>query len=86
MFTALGLVGSLFGGWLLLRVVRSRVLCHALPIYQPAMLGSIFGVPAGYWIYDRLFQAERPPLMPTTTLVPETPTPDPDPVDVGGQL
>lgn len=56
---AVAVAGGLLGAWLLLRLLRARSLDRR-PIYQPAMLGSIFGVPAGFWINDRLFQAERP--------------------------
>jgi hypothetical protein len=61
-FRALAVVGVLLGVWLLLRFARRRAAGpeRPLPIYPPAMLGSLFGVPAGFWIQDRLFQAERP--------------------------
>jgi hypothetical protein len=56
---ALAVAGGLLGFWLVLRLVQGRSRDRR-PVYQPAMLGSIFGVPAGFWINDRLFQAERP--------------------------
>jgi hypothetical protein len=56
---AIAVSGGLLGGWLLLRLLRVRT-PERRPIYQPAMLGSIFGVAAGFWINDLLFQAERP--------------------------
>jgi hypothetical protein len=61
-YFALVLVGGLVGGWILLLLARSRMVKaeRPLPIYQPAMLGSLFGVPAGFWVHDRLFQKERP--------------------------
>jgi hypothetical protein len=86
---ALVVVGGLFGLWVLLSLLRRwRARKEAAltgappgPIYQPAMLGSLFGVPAGYWVYDRLFRLERPrPSAPPAELVPPVPphTPDPD--------
>lgn len=59
---ALAVVGALLGAWALLWFVRRRIAgkAEAPPIYRPAMLGSLFGVPAGFWIHDQLFQAERP--------------------------
>ena len=84
--SALGLLGSLFGVWIVFGVIRSRVVRPALPIYQPAMLGSLFGVPSAYWIYDRLFQAEHPvALAPVLTPAPE-PLPEPAPKDIGDLL
>lgn len=59
---ALAVAGSVFGFWLVVGFLRRRVAGPggAPAIYRPAMLGSMFGVPAGFWIHDRLFQAERP--------------------------
>jgi hypothetical protein len=87
LLAALVLIGSLVGVWILLRFVRSRVIYPAPPIYQPAMLGSLFGVPSGYWIYDRLFHAEHP-LTPPPSQHPEPtpPAPQPDPAHVGDVL
>jgi hypothetical protein len=71
---ALVVVGCLFGAWLLLSLLR-RISARreaaatyepVRQIYQPAMLGSLFGVPAGFWVYDRLFHLERPPAPPVT--------------------
>ncbi len=62
------IVGALVAAWVL-RLLLRRAVAHrqpaatgepCRPIYQPAMLGSLFGVPAGFWIYDRLFRCERP--------------------------
>ncbi len=61
-------VGVLVGAWVLLFLLRRAIARRQAaasgepcrPIYQPAMLGSLFGVPAGFWIYDRLFRGERP--------------------------
>jgi hypothetical protein len=68
-FQAAILVGVMFGAWVALMLLQRAVArrqatatgepCRSL--YQPAMLGSLFGVPAGFWIYDRLFRSERPP-------------------------
>ena len=58
-------VGGLAGFWLLLVLLRRLVVSReeggdpAPTIYQPAMLGSLFGTPAAFWIYDRLFHLER---------------------------
>ena len=89
--TALAVIGTLFGAWILLRFVRSRVVSPALPIYQPAMQGSLFGVPSGYWIYDRLYQAECPlthpaHVDPLAMLASPEPAPEPEPVDAGDAL
>jgi hypothetical protein len=62
------LVGVMIGAWVLLFLLRRAVARRQAAatgepcprLYQPAMLGSLFGVPAGFWIYDRLFRAERP--------------------------
>ena len=61
MLPALAVAGSLLAAWAFLMLARTRRgPGRALPIYQPAMQGSLFGVPAGYWVHDRLFYAERP--------------------------
>jgi hypothetical protein len=65
---AVTVVGVLVGVWVLLFLLRRAVARRQAattgepcrPIYQPAMLGSLFGVPAAFWIYDRLFRSERP--------------------------
>jgi hypothetical protein len=60
---AAAVVGGLVGLWVLLSLVRRMAARRDSgpppSIYQPAMLGSLFGIPAGFWIYDRLFQLER---------------------------
>jgi hypothetical protein len=57
------LVGLLSGGlalWLLLRLIRRRIRAgsewdrETLARERPALLGAIFGFPAGLWIYDKL--------------------------------
>lgn len=55
-------VGAVLGVWLLLSLIRFRLAKpnKPQPIYRPAMMGSLFGVPAGFWVHDRLFQGERP--------------------------
>jgi hypothetical protein len=58
---ALIVVGSLVGVWLLLVLVRSRLARRAdggpaPPLYQPAMMGALFGVPAAFWVHDQLFR------------------------------
>lgn len=82
---AVALAGGLFVVWLLLRLLRLRMPVRP-PIYQPAVLGSIFGVPPGFWINDLLFQQERPaantaihdasPDSPTEATVEAGPTPE----------
>ncbi|MBY0227671.1 MAG: TPM domain-containing protein [Gemmataceae bacterium] len=55
----LAVLGGLVGGWLVLFIVRRR---HGGPaLYPPAMLGGVFGSPAGMWINDQLFDTEAPP-------------------------
>ncbi len=57
------LVGLLGGGsalWLLLRLIRRRIQNRSesdretLSHERPALLGAMFGFPAGLWIYDKL--------------------------------
>lgn len=58
---ALALLGALVAAWVALRVVRRRLAGPDRPrLYTPALMGSLFGVPAGAWVYDQLFEAERP--------------------------
>jgi len=84
--TALLLVAGLVGAWVVLALLRRRLTASGrlLPTYQPAMLGSLFGVPAGYWVNDRLFQAERPAVL--TLPVEPPPRPPSDAViDMAGE-
>jgi hypothetical protein len=62
LWPAMVVVASVVLFWLVLILGRYRRTApeRPEPIYQPAMLGSLFGVPAGFWVHDRLFQAERP--------------------------
>jgi hypothetical protein len=63
------LIGVMIGLWIVLMILQRAVARRQAavagepcpPLYQPAMLGSLFGVPAGFWVYDRLFRRERPP-------------------------
>ena len=57
-------VGSL-GLWLVLLVVRKKMRASAraggvpadgVDRLSPALLGSMFGVAAGHWVYDQLFR------------------------------
>jgi hypothetical protein len=79
-------IGVLIGAWVLLSLIRRAVARRQAaatgepcrPLYHPAMLGSLFGLPAGFWIYDRLFRSERPPVAkgdaePPAPLPPEAP-------------
>lgn len=74
---ALIMAAALVGFWIFLLLVRSRLSGPdgPLPLYQPAMQGSLFGVPAGFWVHDRLFQAERPVLAPLAAPLPDLPAP-----------
>ncbi|MFO0880473.1 MAG: hypothetical protein U0840_24270 [Gemmataceae bacterium] len=60
--------GGLLALWLVLLLLRRQLARNDRPLatYQPAMLGNIFGVPAGFWIYDRLFASERPLTVPAS--------------------
>jgi hypothetical protein len=65
-FWVLALVlGALLGFWGCLVVMLKRGTAAAVPAGArgerradrlPAMLGAMFGTPAGFWVYDRLFQ------------------------------
>ena len=76
------LVAGMVGGWILLSLLRRATARRQAavggeqvhPLYHPGMLGSMFGVPAGFWVYDRLFRVERPPV-PATVAVVEAPLP-----------
>jgi hypothetical protein len=83
-------VGSALGLWVLLSLLRrARALREAgathepvRGLYQPALLASLFGVPAGFWVYDRLFRLERPtaplgPLPPIHAALAEEPPESP---------
>jgi hypothetical protein len=55
------LIGLLGGGlalWLVLRLIRRRIGAasdrETLPRERPVLLGTMFGFPAGLWIYDKL--------------------------------
>ncbi len=81
----LGAGGVLIAFWLVLRMVR-RPAHEAEPReLTPAILGSLFGSPAGFWIYDKLFLAYRPPAPvqpaspPPAALLEPTLTPEEEP-------
>jgi hypothetical protein len=65
---ALIVVGALLGVWLMLSLFRRLAARRqafatgepAVSRYQPALLGSLFGMPSAFWIYDRLFNIQRP--------------------------
>jgi hypothetical protein len=91
------LVSILFAAWLVLSLLRRATVKRqaeemgesAGTLYPPAMLGSLFGVAAGFWVYDRLFRNERPqtaaataetaapPISPSTHITSEAPAPAP---------
>jgi hypothetical protein len=81
---ALIVVGSLVGLWLVLAVIRSRVARRGAageppsPLYQPATMGALFGVPAAFWVHDQLFRF-IPPEAPPAELPPDMPTPGEEP-------
>jgi hypothetical protein len=60
---ALVVLGVLLGVWVVLMFLRGRVASRdsdpAPPLYLPAMQSSLFGMPAGYWVTDRLFRLEE---------------------------
>jgi hypothetical protein len=68
---ALLVAGALAGAWLLLLFLRWRANQRVGPgepepvaIYQPAMMGTLFGVPAAFWVNDELFRALPPEVPP----------------------
>jgi len=72
-WSALLVVGGLVGVWLALLFVRWRVNQTARPgdpepvaIYQPAMMGTLLGLPAAFWVNDELFRALPPEVPPPT--------------------
>lgn len=75
----LGLAAVLLVFWLIVWVIRRRMEAAPAqpPELVPAVLGSMFGTPAGVWIYDRLFLTYRPP-PPAAVPDPEPPAPPPD--------
>ncbi|HEY7330482.1 MAG TPA: hypothetical protein VH592_22770 [Gemmataceae bacterium] len=56
-----GLLGGGLALWLLLRLIRRRIRAGdaseqgTLPHETPASLGTMFGFPAGLWIYDKIY-------------------------------
>jgi hypothetical protein len=57
--------------WMVLMIVRWRMNIRSTPtdpepvaIYQPAMLGTLFGVPAAFWVNDELFRVIPPEVPP----------------------
>lgn len=83
------LLGGMVGLSIVLLIVHRRLLSPESPTaildQRPAILGSLFGVPAGFWIYDRLYRSlpvhgvtEPPPndLPGGLTLVAEEPSPN----------
>jgi hypothetical protein len=61
-FLSIGLVALLASAWAGVSHLRTRFYApeKPLPIYQPALIGCLFGTPASLWITDRLFALERP--------------------------
>jgi hypothetical protein len=65
-YILLGLVSGGVGLWLVLAIVRFRMRAGqadtagaggvgATALHRPALLGAMFGSPAGAWIYDKLY-------------------------------
>lgn len=62
-YILLGLVGGGVGLWLVLALVRIKMRAGhtetagvgATALHGPALLGAMFGSPAGAWIYDKLY-------------------------------
>jgi hypothetical protein len=52
------LVAGFLGVWVLLLLLRVRLVTEPLD-YRPALLGAMFGVIPGFWVYDKLFQMIR---------------------------
>jgi hypothetical protein len=84
---ALIVIGSLVGAGLLLAGLRSRLARKAAqggppePLFQPATLGALCGVPAAFWVHDQLFRVS-PPESPIDELpadLPLEPPPEPAP-------
>jgi hypothetical protein len=61
---ALAGVGGCLGLWVFLLALRARLRRSEEPAdpveRSPALLAALFGMPAGYWTYDRLFRAGGP--------------------------
>ncbi|MGL4552394.1 MAG: hypothetical protein ACRC33_14540, partial [Gemmataceae bacterium] len=55
----LTVMGGVVGVWLVLCVVRRRVLGLTAVMYPPPVQGGLFGTPSASWIYDRLFRGEK---------------------------
>ncbi|NBO93478.1 MAG: hypothetical protein EBV06_14375, partial [Planctomycetia bacterium] len=45
--------------WVVLCLVRRHILGKTASIYPPAVQGGLFGTPAAWWIYDRLFLNDK---------------------------
>ena len=46
------------------------------PLYQPALMGALFGVPAAFWVHDQLFRV-IPPEAPVSEPPPDLPVEQP---------
>ncbi len=95
-WAALTGVGGLLGFWVLLMLNRFRQGRwtrdgRAAPIYQPATMAALFGVPASFWVNDQLFKCIPPeapveelpadlPLEPAAAPQPSEENPDSTPV------
>ena len=61
-----GLLGGGLALWLLLRLIRRKIRAGSVNQREPkgretaALLGAMFGFPAGLWIYDKLYPCSRP--------------------------
>lgn len=78
-YGALLVVGTLMGVWLLVRFVRWRVVAAAkaegspaMALYQPAVMGTLFGLPAAFWVHDELFRVLPPAVPPPTAGKPDS--------------
>ncbi len=69
-------------GWVVLSLARRQLYREGElpPLYPPAVQGGVLGTPAGLWITDRLFDSERPVVLP-----PSAGPSAPGPADAGGQ-
>ncbi len=78
-------VGAFLGLWLVLFLVRARVLRTGggrpldLSAQRPAMLGALCGVVPAFWMYDRLFRPGVPPMTDEEAAAPLFAPPPPPP-------
>jgi hypothetical protein len=69
-------LGAGVGLWALVGLLRRRMGSGAAapPDLKPALLASRFGLPTGFWVFDRDFLAHRASVPPAAPGLPPTPT------------